>query len=63
MLVFVNIDADGNVIESLYGNTIIPDREYDFFFFTTEEIASNAHDYKVVIVGMKPELVRIDEVN
>jgi hypothetical protein len=57
LLLFVNIDENGNVIEALYGQNIIPDREYDFFFYTTEEVAANAFQYKVVIVGMKPELV------
>jgi hypothetical protein len=57
VLLFVNIDETGNVIEALYGQNIIPDREYDFFFYTTAEIAENAFDYKVAIVKMKPELV------
>jgi hypothetical protein len=57
MLLFVNIDSEGNVIDSLYGYNIIPGREYDFFFYTTEEIAMNAFHYKVAIVSMKPELV------
>jgi hypothetical protein len=60
MLLFVNIDEEGHVIESLYGYNIIPDREYDFFFFTTGEIATNAHQYKVVLNGFKTELVKID---
>jgi hypothetical protein len=60
LLLFVNIDENGNVIEALFGQNIIPDREYDFFFYTTAEIAENAFDYKVVIEGMKPELVMKD---
>jgi hypothetical protein len=58
MLLYVNIDEEGNIIDSLYGQNIIPDREYDFFFYTTEEIAANAFDYKVAIVKMKPTLVK-----
>jgi hypothetical protein len=57
MLLFVDIDEEGNIIDALYGYNIIPDREYNFFFYTTEEIAENAFDYKVAIVKMKPELV------
>lgn len=57
MLLYVNIDSEGNINESLYGENIIPDREYDFFFYTTEEIATNAFAYKVAIVNMKPQLV------
>jgi hypothetical protein len=57
MLLFVDIDENGNIVDALYGYNIIPDREYNFFFFTTEEIAENAFDYKVAIVKMKPELV------
>jgi hypothetical protein len=60
VLLFVNIDENGNIIEALYGQNIIPDREYDFFFYTTEEVAANAFDYKVAIVNMKPELVKKD---
>jgi hypothetical protein len=57
MLLFVDIDEQGTIIDALYGYNIIPEREYNFFFFTTEEIAENAFDYKVAIVKMKPELV------
>jgi hypothetical protein len=60
MLLFVNIDSEGNIVDSLYGENIIPNREYDFFFYTTEEIAMNAFQYKVVIVNMKPELAKKD---
>jgi hypothetical protein len=60
VLLFVNIDENGNIIEALYGQNIIPDREYDFFFYTTEEVATNAFDYRVAIVKMKPELVKKD---
>jgi hypothetical protein len=60
VLLFVNIDETGNVIEALYGENIIPDREYDFFFYTTEEVAANAFDYRVAIVKMKPTLVKKD---
>jgi hypothetical protein len=58
MLLFVNIDSEGNVIDALFGHNVIPDRSYDFFFFATEEIATNAFKYKVVLDGMKPELVK-----
>jgi hypothetical protein len=58
MLLFVNIDSEGNVIDALFGHNVIPDREYDYFFFTVEEIAVNAFKYKVVLDGMKPELVK-----
>jgi hypothetical protein len=57
MLLFVNIDENGNVMDALYGENIIPGRDYNFFFYTTEEVATNAFQYKVVIVGMKPDLV------
>jgi hypothetical protein len=57
MLLFVDIDEEGNVIDALYGYNIIPEREYNFFFYTTEEVAINAFHYKVAIVKMKPELV------
>jgi hypothetical protein len=57
MLLFVDIDEQGTIIDALYGYNIIPEREYNFFFYTTEEVAENAFDYKVAIVKMKPELV------
>jgi hypothetical protein len=57
MLLFVDIDEEGTIIDALFGYNIIPDREYNFFFYTTEEVAENAFDYKVAIVKMKPELV------
>jgi hypothetical protein len=56
MLLFVNIDNAGNITEALYGVNIIPDKEYDFFFIASEEVATNSHLYKVVLNGFKSEL-------
>lgn len=44
-LVFVNYDAEGNIVEALTGFNVIPDRQYDDFFYLEEEI--NVLEYVV----------------
>ncbi len=37
-LVYVNVNEDGEITEGLTGVNIIPDRQYDFFFYLEEKI-------------------------
>ena len=58
-LVFCNADEDGRIIEGIQGVNIIPDKEYDFFFYLGEgnkEI--DLIDYKITCEGQKSFLVK-----
>lgn len=44
-LVYANVDKNGNIKEGLSGFNIIPDRQYDYFFFLDKEI--DLMDYKI----------------
>lgn len=35
---YVNVSEDGEIIEGLTGVNVIPDRQYDFFFYLDEKI-------------------------
>lgn len=35
-LVFCDVDETGRIIDALVGATVIPSRQYDFFFFTND---------------------------
>lgn len=59
--IFVDVDEEGNVRDNMVGINIIPDREYDFFFYQDVDIALNINNYKVEIVKFKPALVLRDD--
>lgn len=48
MLLFCNVDENGRIINFIAGKYIIPDRQYDYFFYLTENIVDDLHNYKVV---------------
>lgn len=60
---YVNVNENGTIIESLSGSSVIPSKQYDFFFYVFEDVASNISKYKVVLNGMLPELVLINSAN
>ncbi|MCP1124556.1 hypothetical protein NKR74_14795 [Bacillus sp. 3103sda1] len=46
---FVNIDSEGNIINSVAGETVVPNVEYGFYFEVDSwEIPQNIGNYKVV---------------
>jgi hypothetical protein len=46
--VYCDVDANGDIITVLAGETIIPDREYDYFFtFENWDKVDNIRLYKV----------------
>lgn len=47
-LVFCNVDEDGNIVDGLTGNNIIPSKQYDHFFYLGEEGIDDLMGYKVV---------------
>jgi hypothetical protein len=51
MLLFCNTDATGNLVSCVYGERIIPQQQYEYFFFLTmtqEEIEQNLARMKVI---------------
>jgi hypothetical protein len=34
-LFFCNVDSEGNIVESISGEKIIPMKQYDYFFYVT----------------------------
>lgn len=46
MLLFCDVDENGNITSSLHGRNVIPTRQYQYFFYLTEEIDVN--DYLVI---------------
>lgn len=48
ILVYVNVDTDGEITESEIGYRIIPSKQYDHFFITHDEsILIDAKGFKV----------------
>lgn len=47
-LLFCNVDEEGNIIEGVTGNNIIPDKQYDFFFYLGEEGVEDLLLYKII---------------
>jgi hypothetical protein len=52
ILLFCDVDENGNIIESIVGERIIPLRQYDYFFFitgkNTETVLSELPNYTIV---------------
>lgn len=49
-LVFCYVDEDGNIIDAFVGESIIPSRQYDYFFYTLDKgVMENIALYKVNI--------------
>lgn len=46
LLLFCDVDADGNITSSLQGNNVVPTRQYDYFFFLEGEL--DVDDYSVI---------------
>lgn len=47
-LLFCNVDEFGEIKDAYTGINIIPDRQYDFFFFTNDEgVTLDISQYKV----------------
>lgn len=50
-LLFCNVDENGKITDSLFGERVIPMKQYDYFFFLTEDVetvADNIPNYRVV---------------
>jgi hypothetical protein len=45
-LVYADTDEEGNITEALAGPRVIPDKQYQYFFFLTSEI--DLFDYKII---------------
>jgi hypothetical protein len=50
-LLFCIVGEEGSIIDSLFGDRVIPLKQYDYFFYLTEEVdivAQNIPNYRVV---------------
>lgn len=51
VLLFCDVDENGKLVESFVGERIIPMKQYDYFFFLTEDVeivGQNIPNYRVV---------------
>lgn len=56
--VYINVNKDGSVKDEISGMKVIPEADYDYYFFLEQERANNLGSYRVVIdENMKPQLV------
>lgn len=56
--VYINVNPDGSVKDEVSGMKVIPETDYDYFFFLEQEKANSLGGAKVVIdENMKPQLV------
>ena len=46
-LVFCNTDKEGNINDGIVGNNIVPDKQYDYFFYLGNEGVDDLMEYKV----------------
>lgn len=52
---YVNVDADGKIMNAQQGENIIPSEDWDFFFLISEEI--DIGEYRVELNEYKKALV------
>lgn len=60
--VYINVNPDGSVKDEISGMKVIPEADYDYYFFLEQERANNLGGYRVVIdENMKPQLIEKTE--
>lgn len=57
MQLFLNVDANGEIIDSYYGENVIASESFDFFFLVDEAMVNNLPLYHVVMDGFKARLI------
>lgn len=45
-LIFANVDKDGEIVDAITGYNIVPDKQYQYFFFRKKPI--DIERYKIV---------------
>ena len=52
ILLFCNVDADGVLTESIFGERVIPMQQYDYFFYLAdkdeETVTAELPNYRVI---------------
>ncbi|MEH7249175.1 hypothetical protein V7114_20660 [Neobacillus niacini] len=52
ILFFCNVDSEGKIIESISGERIVPQKQYDYFFYITgkdyETFLQDLPNYRVI---------------
>lgn len=56
MKVYISVDTQGNVVDSLFGEFVVPDREYDYVFYDVNIPTENISKCRVTIKNGKPAL-------
>lgn len=57
---YVNVDANGKIMNLQMGQKIIPEEEWHYFFWIDAAAAEDVYGHKVVIKNMEPKLVLKD---
>ena len=60
IIIYVEVDDQGNVTNANGGTNPKPEREYMFFFIRDKITLENIRKFKVVLNGFVPELVLKD---
>ncbi|WHY75700.1 hypothetical protein QNH20_16400 [Neobacillus sp. WH10] len=50
-LLFCNVDEQGKIIEAILGERIIPEKQYDYFFYLIEDpekVSQNIPNYRII---------------
>jgi hypothetical protein len=50
-LLFCDVDEDGKIVDSLAGDRVIPMKQYEHFFYLTEDVdtvVSNIPNYRII---------------
>lgn len=58
-LVYCNVDSEGEIIEGIAGLRLIPDKQYDHFFFLEKEV--DLLKMRIEFDGCKANLVKKEE--
>mgnify|MGYP001167322643 CR=1 FL=1 len=45
-LIFANVDKDGEIVDAITGYNVVPDKQYQYFFFRKKPI--DIEKYKIV---------------
>lgn len=60
MLIYLDVDEQGNVTACQGGTNTVPEKEYDYFFIRDKLTLDNIRKFKVVINDYKPNLILKD---
>ncbi|MFJ6415002.1 hypothetical protein ACIQLG_19675 [Terribacillus saccharophilus] len=62
MLLYCIVNEQGEILEAISGENIIPDKQYSFFFNTETTVIDELDAYVVKVDNMQPALVKREDV-